>query len=263
MADKGYWESYEDADVVQSGGGRGGIIGLATIDTVFKVFTGAVPQEQTFFSADARDKAAMEAAKTTAQALSDQYGAGEIRWCLQLAIPKETAYRVQDGEWKKVPWNVECRYWPVPTWTQAAKEVLRPSVQAAGVTGLPATIWCRVGFQDNPYNVSRGEAGKTETAADGTTKRFPTVPYIIEAFDNEAAAMAAMSGEETADTPAVPDGWKFEGGPEGWEATVRGLKERGPKPAVLASLKALAAEKLPEEIGEATVEDVEAWWDFV
>ena len=54
---KGYWDSYEDADVEESGGGRGGIIAQVTVDTGFKVYTGAVPQPETFFSADARDKA--------------------------------------------------------------------------------------------------------------------------------------------------------------------------------------------------------------
>ena len=80
---------------------------------------------------------------------------------------------------------------------------------------------------------------------------------------DEAAAVAAMSGEQVADTPALPAGWNFEGGQEGWESAVSALKTQGPKPAVLAKLKALDGDKLAEQIGDASIEDVEAWWDFV
>lgn len=259
----GYWDEYENADREESGGGRGGLICLATVDTGFKVYTGAVPQAETFFSADARDKASKEAAKAAAKALAETYGAPEARWSIQIAIPKETAYRVIDGVWQNVTWTTECRYFPSNTWTQAAKEVVVPSVQSAGVTELPATIWCRIGFKPDPYKLAQGEAGKTDVGQDGVA-RYPRVAYITEAFENEVAAKAAMSGDEASETPALPaKGWDFDGGREAWEAAVAGLKVKGAKIAVVAELRAMSEEKLAEAIGDATVEDVEAWWDFV
>jgi len=272
-----FWNQYEEADRQESGGG--GIVGLVNVRTGYKVYATGTEQEASFFDAPAGDKAARSKAKALAQKFATAQGANQARWSILLHMPADSAIRVQDGEWKGVTWQA-ARYFVTNTWTEACKQVVVPSLKAAGVTDIPCTIWCRVGFQPDPYKVGLGEVGKTDTDQNGNA-RFPQVAYITERFESFEAAKAAVGMEELpeemrpmpdepkSDGPALPADWAsaYPDDParcrQIWLDEVKAIKEKvgisGPMPKVKAKLNEMDL----ESNHSCSADDVLAWWGEV
>lgn len=273
---RNFWDEYEQADREESGGG--GVICQARITTGYKCYAEGLSQEETFFEANASDKTARAKAKAAAVAQAADYGAGRARWsvCIKALKTGEwkgepwNAIRVIDGEWKSVTWQDD-RWFIVNTWTQACKEVVIPSLKEAGIAALPATIWARIGFQNDPYKEAKGKAGMTDEDQDGNP-RFPQIAYIVEAFESLEAAQEAIglakmpAGDEAeANYPALPADWEgaLPTEAETVEAWLGELKEieaeyPGPMPKVRKALEA-DAEKLAEKHA-CTPEEALAWW---
>lgn len=262
-----FWLEYEKADKEESGGG--GIVGLVNVRTGYKVYASGADQEESFFDAPASNKAARAKARAAATKYASDHGANQARWSVLLHVPVDSAIRVIDGEWQPVTWMAD-RYFVVNTWTDAAKEVVVPSLKAAGVTEIPCTIYARIGFKPDPYKESLGEAGMTDKDQDGNP-RFPQVAYIVEVFDSLDAARAACGLETGGNTgaqpasnegdPPLPDDWA--GYPDAWMDEVRAIKEEypGPLPKVKAALEADADNLASKH--SCTPEDVLAWYSVV
>ena len=262
-----FWDTFEQADREESGGG--GIVGLVNVRTGYKVYASGADQEESFFDAPAGSKQARATAKAAATKYAAVHDANQARWSILLHVPVDSATRVIDGEWRPVTWQAD-RYFVTNTWTSAAKEVVVPSLKAAGVTEIPASIWARVGFKPDPYKVEQGDAGKTDADQDGNP-RFPQVAYIVEQFTDLDAARAAC-GLETSDDvpddlkplpdgPALPKDWvKY---PEAWVKQMGEIKaEFGPLPAARKALDEMGAAEVVKKYG-ATADEVLAWYSEV
>jgi len=265
-----FWDTFEQADREESGGG--GIVGLVNVRTGYKVYASGADQEESFFDAPAGSKQARATAKAAATKYAAVHGANQARWSILLHVPVDSATRVIDGEWKPVTWSQD-RYFVTNTWTSAAKEVVVPSLKAAGVTEIPSSIWARIGFKPDPYKVEQGDAGKTDADQDGNP-RFPQVAYIVEQFTDLDAARAAC-GLETSDDvpddlkplpdpgdgPALPKDWvKY---PEAWVKQMGEIKaEFGPLPAARKALDEMDAAEVVKKYG-ATADEVLAWYSEV
>ena len=170
--------------------------------------------------------------------------------------------RVIDGVWQDVTWKAD-RYFVVSTWTSAAKEIVVPSIKAAGVAEIPCSVWCRIGFQPDPYKQGLGETGMTDTDQDGNP-RFPQVAYIVEAFDSLDAARAAVGletsgkGASAGDGPALPADWA--GYESAWRDEMTAIKAEypGPLPKVKKALEANAEALAASH--SCTPTDVLAWY---
>ena len=275
-----FWSEFEQVDREESGGG--GIVGLVNVRTGYKVYASGADQEESFFDAPAGDKAARAKAKAAATLYANEHGANQARWSILLHMPADSAIRMIDGEWQGVTWEKD-RYFVTNTWTDACKQVVVPSLKTAGVTEIPCSIWCRVGFQPDPYKLSLGEAGKTDTDQDGNA-RYPQVAYITERFDSFEAAKAAVGMEELPeemrpasrkeeskadDGPALPVDWAaaYPDDPaksrgiwlEEMEVIKKEVVISGPMPKVKAKLEEMDM----EENHSCTVSDVLAWWNEV
>lgn len=263
-----FWSDYEQADREESGGG--GVVGQATIMTGYKVYASGLTQEETFHEAPAGDKAARAEAKAAAVAQAADYGAGQARWSVCIMVPRESAVRVIDGEWKGVTWQDD-RWFVTNTWTQACKEVVVPSLKEAGIATLPATVWARIGFKNDPYKEAQGKAGMTDEDQDGNA-RFPQVAYVVEAFESKEAAQKAISadsmpasGRADKSYPALPKDWEGALPSEketvdAWLSEMAEIAEEytGPMPKIRKALEANAEELM--ERHACTPEDVLAWW---
>jgi len=241
MADSGvnFWEKYNE-EVAREGGG-GGIICNATIETGFRVFVTGMEQGQTWFPYSILDRQSRDAAFAKAKALGDPFGLKPSAG-VQIHVPVETAVvRGQPATWKGD------RYFFTASWTDAAKQVVVPSLQKLGIQALPWSGWCAIGFADDPYKASLGAAGMTDSDQEGNP-RFPQVAYVTTIYKNqqEAAAAASASGGETAvaapAAPApvaatgnvsVPENWDLATWQSCWPA-IREAKAKGQEPAAIA-----------------------------
>jgi len=229
-----FWDSYDEAVEEESGGG--GIVCQAVIETGYKVYVGGLDQVETFFPARANDKKDRRAAKVKADKLAADYNARASRWSVQIRAKRDTAVvRGQPATWQGD------RFFVTNSWTEACKEVVVPSLKAAGIAQLPWEGWCRIGFKPDPYKVSLGKAGMTDTDQDGNP-RFPQVAYIVEVFADETAARVAVGAVESQPGPVeaafpeqadVPEGWDA----ETWHALAPDLKaarDGGQSPKAIA-----------------------------
>jgi hypothetical protein len=115
-----------------------------------------------------------------------------------------------------------------------------------------------------------------EQRSSGDIKRL-RIPCVMDIYNNKKEAEAAAAEDrarmgggsddddsETTTTstsgPALPPDWRDF--PDDWKAQVRGLKEQGPKPKVIAMLKEKGDEAVMNDYA-GTIEDIAAWWDHV
>lgn len=182
-----FWERFESVIEEESGGG--GIVARVLVQTGYKVYVPGLSQEETFFAvSDPMDSAARARAKAEANRLAMANGV-RSSFSIQIRAFAEDAYvRGEPAAWPKGD-----RFWVVNTWTEAAKQVVIPSLREHGCDPLPWEGWVRIGFRPDPYKVSLGEAGMTDVDQDGNP-RFPLVPYIAEVFPSREAALAAVGG---------------------------------------------------------------------
>ncbi len=223
----GFWDSYEQSTREESGGG--GIVGKATIQVGFKVYVAGVTQAESFFPVD--DPAQRETVKKTAQAFGQQHGAARgPQWGIQIRISRDGAFSAG----KPVTTWQDDRFFNVDAWTDAAKEVVVPSLKKFEMS-LPWSGWVRVGFAPDPNEVKAGTM--KDTAQDGTP-RYHQRAYITEVFANQEAAQAAVG--PTAETPEsiaqmamgdvsvnIPEGWDA----ELWNGEIAKIKAQGLNPA--------------------------------
>jgi hypothetical protein len=244
---------------------------LVNVRSGYKVYASGADQEESFFDAPAGDKAARKVAKAAATKYANEHDANQARWSILLHVPVDSAIRVIDGEWKPVTWQAD-RYFVTNTWTSACKEVVVPSLKNAGVTDIPCSIWCRVGFQPDPYKVELGDAGKTDADQDGNP-RFPQVAYIVEQFSDLDAARAAcgledmpdelrpLPDEDENDGPPLPEGW--EASPDVWRDQMRDNKDAlGPLPKARITLNKMDDAEIVTTYG-AGKDDILAWYGEV
>jgi hypothetical protein len=213
-----------------SEGGGGGIIALTTVACGYKVYPTGVPQVETFFPFVPGDDEARVTAKASAEALATLHGVKVPSFGVQIVAHRSGALtQGVSATWK------DNRYFNVNAWPRRLKpgstdeylpnayhDIVAPSLKACGITTFPWTGWARIGFKQDTYKVSLGEAGMTDKNQDGSP-RFPLVAYIVEAFPDEATAKAqAVANPEGAVAPAAT-AWKPES--EGWDAA--SLKEIG------------------------------------
>lgn len=203
-----YWDEYEGAAKEESGGG-GGIIGQATIETGFKVYVAGVTQEESWFPADARNKAARAKAKADSKKFGDEHGAArDAQWGIQIRVAKDGAFSGgQAATWKND------RFFNTDAWTSACKEVVIPALKQHELA-LPFTGWVRIGFKADPYKEAQGEAGKTDSDQDGNP-RFPLVAYVSDVFPSREAALEAVGTPADDGIPGIDDVNEY---PEGWDA---------------------------------------------
>jgi len=243
MADSGvnFWEKYNEEVARESGGG--GIICNAAIEIGFKVFVPGMDQAQVWFPYNILDPKSRDAAFAKAKALGDSYGLKPTSG-VQIHVPVETAVvRGQPATWKAD------RYFFTALWTDAAKQVVVPSLQKQGIPALPWTGWCALGFMDDPYKAGLGAAGMTDTDQEGNP-RFPQVAYVTAVYktQQEAAAAATAGGAGAAvatstvaapAAPAAPGNVSF---PQGWDLAswqscwpaIRQAKANGQEPVAIA-----------------------------
>jgi len=205
-----FWDDYEQEMKERAGGG---IICEAMIDLVWKTFPKDIDQEKTIFSAppcnknsSAPVKAADKKARLAAKALGIEHGA-ERDPDKGFVIRAYRDNAVKRGE--PVTWKGD-RFFFEAGWTDAGIEV-RKSIRDAGIAQVPWKGYVRIGFFDNPYHVSLGEAGMKESDQDGNP-RYPQVAYIVEAFADENAAREAigMAVDLPIGTDDAPEGWDAE-----------------------------------------------------
>lgn len=203
-----YWDEYEGAAKEESGG-AGGIVGLATIETGFKVYVAGVTQEESFFAADARNKTARAAAKSASKKFGDEHGAArDAQWGIQIRVAKNSAF----SGGKAATWKDD-RFFNTDAWTSACKEVVIPALKQHELA-LPFTGWVRIGFKPDPYKEAQGEAGKTDSDMDGNP-RFPLVAYVTDVFPNKAAAIEAVGTPADEGIPGIDDVNEY---PKDWDA---------------------------------------------
>jgi len=241
-----FWAQFEETIAEESGGG--GIVARVRVEPGYKIYVAGLPQEETFFPvSNVGDKAERARARAKANKVSAEYGARPSAYSIQIRAFADNAY-VRGGP---ANWPKGDRFWVVNTWTDAAKQVLLPSLKENGCAPLPWEGWVRIGFKPDPYKVSLGDAGMTDVDQDGNP-RFPLVPYIVEVFPSEEAALSAVGGAETTSTGALDE--RSEEEPPAW--VIEYVKERRnenpditpadlaeevslPVPVILAALKRL------------------------
>lgn len=222
----GFWDSYEEMTREESGGG--GIVGLTTIQVGFKVYVAGVTQGESFFPVDGKSK---DEVKTAAQKFANDHGAARNpQWGIQIRVAKDKAFSAgKPATWK------DDRFFNTDAWTDAAKEVVVPSLKKFEIS-LPWIGWARIGFAPDPNEV---KAGVMKDVAQDGTPRYHQRAYITEVFTDEAAAKAAVgSGADTpqsigqmamGDAPsAIPEGWDT----ATWNDAVADVKAQGLNPAL-------------------------------
>ena len=205
------WAELEKIAAAESGGG--GIVALCEIAVGYKVYAAGLPQAESFFATIPGNDASQKTAKASADALAQVHQVKAPRFGMQITARRDGA----TSRGVAVTWK-DNRYFNVDIWTEAYKQVVGPSIKAAGVTQLPWNGWARLGFKPDPFKQAQGEAGMTDTDAQGN-KRFPQVAYVVEVFPDEASAHASAAAD--APSPVLPsDGnapaWKPES--DGWKA---------------------------------------------
>ncbi len=254
MTDQNFWDSFDEGMQEESGGGgSGGIIGKGEVNAGFKVYVSGFGQDETFFSTASVSKEDRVTAKAKAQAFLDSHAIvdKDPKYGVEIKLFRESSF--VRGE--PVTWNKD-RHFNKDGWTSACEKIIVPALKEAAIMP-PFSGWMRVSFRPDPYNQGKlddylKQTGKTEKELDNFEKsangmtdedmegnpRLPLVAFVVEQYENEAAAMEAVKNAATSfdagevgQLPTVPQGLT--------EAEWNGLK---------MGMKPMFADKTNEEI---------------
>jgi hypothetical protein len=228
-----FWKTYgESTDKETAGGSR--TVGEIDVSLGFKVYTGDVPQSETFFPIqDATSAEQRKHALAKANALRERLGIvgnrNKAQYGIQITRFRDSTVRMTDSGLEPVTWKDDLREntdafrsvtkmgrdGKVTLYNRATKEKARVPVDAVpggkmsfdivvdslnsvGVGGsLPWRGYATLAWTDDPEAVYFGEDGMWESDGEGNP-RFPQVAYLIDTFDSvEAARTAIGAGGDT------------------------------------------------------------------
>lgn len=244
-----FWNKYSDS-IAQATAGGSRYVGKVRIEFGYKVYTGDVGQNETWFPVkDGTDKEQRKQALTLANVLRERLGytgnQNRAQYGIQITRFRDATVRMGESGIEPVGWkddlreNVDAfrsvqqaRNGVVTLFNRATKEKARVSVDdvpggrlsfdivgdsldGSKVDVLPWEGYATLAWTDDPEAVYFGDGGKWEKDQDGNPK-FPQVAYLTETFTDEAAARAAL-GTPAAEATSVsgtqviaPEGWNAE-----------------------------------------------------
>jgi len=186
------WDS-DDVKSVEGEGGGNGWISKADIVFGYKVFVSGRTNEETFWRFDVAVPASRESARKASADFARSVGAKQPTAAIAVILPKDKTYLYDTTRWQGDRWFV------LPTYTKAYEEILKPSLK--GADAQLGVQWVRIGFKADPFKPTR----KMPDQLTGEEKEVANlVPYIIEKFESEEAAMRVVESEMLgrAPTPA-------------------------------------------------------------
>ena len=195
-------EHQVEAEKLFDGGGGGGVIAECQVEAGYKVFAPGTAQEDSWFPFSLGDTEAHEQAQTLAQKFATDHNAfrkkdgvptNRMAVSLGIVIIARMDKALSGGQ--PVQWQGDRHlftpmpeHWMSVSLPNAFRDVVAPSLAEHGITSFPWVGWCRISNVDNPYKVSQGEAGMTETYED--KPRFPQTFYVGDVYESEDAAKA-------------------------------------------------------------------------
>ena len=203
-----YWDVARQGAKEES---SGGIIGKGKIEVGYFAYVtgyaGDRRRECIFLPADDTEDARTEARQKAQQfAVDNDKERKDARWCIIVTLYKDDCTR--NG--KSVEWNHD-QLKPTALWTlnqdsPSAAKLLMDQVESLNIPG-GEDFYAQFAWKNDPYAVSLGEAGKTETGDDGQLY-YPGlyVPVRLFADVNEARNFITGSSIETS-TETTSDAW--------------------------------------------------------
>lgn len=216
----GFWEKYgEGIEKESTSGARQ--INQVIIELGYKLYIGGVDQADTFFAVEnPGDEDEREHQKRTADIFRQEQGytgrRGRPQYGFQVTRIKEGSKILIDDTWEEPTWkhdlyvnvdawrrrkNVKTNVVPA-TFKELSFDIFVSTLEEAGITSVPYEGYVTLRWFDRPYDVSKGEAGKTSTGPNGEDT-FPTSIAVVQAFDSLEEALTAMGGEVKADPADV------------------------------------------------------------
>lgn len=231
------WDS-DNVKSVEGEGGGSGWISKAKIVFGYKVFATGQTNENTFWEFDVANATSREAARKAAADFAKSMNAKQPTAAIAVILPKGSTYLYDTSRWQGDRWFV------IPTYTKAYEEILKPSLK--GTDAQLGIQWVRIGFKADPFKPTR----KTVDMVTGEEREMANlVPYVIEKFESEDAAMHVIEAEmlgvsapasepAASSTPATatataappasaqskdfPDGWDA----DSWNFAVKDIREQ-------------------------------------
>jgi hypothetical protein len=207
-----FWKGHQEK-AKELGGGGGGVIGRARVETGYKVFAGGVSQLESWFPALYSDTKGVKAAKAAADKLAKDHPKEDgspagVNWGVAIICPTKSSY----VKTEKATWQTDAMVRFAASYTDAHNEVMVPSFVTHGIV-VPFDGWVRVGVKPDPYAVKNDR--KDEEG------RYELCHYIVEVFANRGAAMKAVKAMPKGDAKSdVPEGYSA----EDWETVKAEIK---------------------------------------
>jgi len=227
---------FDDLDRIEreESQGGGGYICKGRICFGMKAFIAGASNENSFFEFNpVDDNSRQQALEKCKKFIMDNGGTTRPTACACIIAYKDAVYNKDVSTWK------DNRYWTIPMWTPAYREIMKPKMKE---TGIEATgdYFCHISFVPDP-------TGKKQTIKDqntGEQKEIDSfVPYIRTIFANEAEAREAGGNSKSPDAVQgnlrddisgdVPAGWTV----QTWQQAISDIKqakESGQSPAAIA-----------------------------
>ena len=260
-----YFDELDSAIEAESQSQSAGIIALCRVEVGYKVYTGSVPQSQSFFPCSL-DETSRNKAKAKAAQLAQQVGANRAPTNLTIRILAQ-----KDGAFSKgapVTWQDD-RHFCEDVWKNKktgdesdGQKLLPAALKALGLK-LPCEQWLRLQFVNSP-------SGRKETDKRDNSERNKSIAVPVEVFKTKADALqavaksangteAAMEGTGPTFETGVPEGYT----PDSWasqkeaflkayQAHVQTLKGAVPikRKAALEYVAENEAGSTPEQLAE-------------
>lgn len=183
------WLEEQESD----GSGTGGYVGQIVFAVGYNSYASGMKPADRWFPYRYGDEASKGEAKKEASALG-----ANIEVCYGLILRKDTVLNKDVSHWQGD------RYFVVPTWQDAGKQVIKPALSECGIFGSPVTFWGRVSFKPDPYDP-------------GTDDDPNLVAYPAQVFESREAAqkfvdenMGSAGGDEPIPGMEGPPSWLVE-----------------------------------------------------
>lgn len=225
------WQALDEMEAASSS--AGGLTGQITVEAGYKCYISQMKPEDTWFPFKPTDKAGNEAALAKALALNAEHGVTRdprphVQFRLSKASVQELGFDVS--------WAGD-RYWSYALWTQAYKQLVKPSL-AEHKINVPSTFWGRLAIKQDP-------TGRQEPDADGNP-RIAQVFVVDTVYKDKAEAKAAVGNVASGAGPKVPSDLIV---PEGWDAETWWGMRSEIKTALGASPNTAALAKVAKDYG--------------